>query len=265
MENQGFRLVEEKKQKKSFFALILSIFTVAGILFCVQQMFVDTKWWFVSMFVSIICSAFIFSTKSIKIVLVYFVLGILLLFAFRTIWISGALDFVNQVIAGFNAVTGESASYFVVPNHANRELAMVIFFCLTGWFLSGYLTIAIKGKHWVPVLVFWAVLVSLAVFFEMPSAWCVGAMAFLSLAGIYAHSHTKVDEEKNYLAAFCKMAVIVAVFICFTWNRQLYHKNEIIADLKENITEEANAIRYGEKDLRREKLKRELPRARKNA
>ena len=107
MENQGFRLVEEKKQKKSYFALILSIFTVAGILFCVQQMFVDTKWWFVSMFVSIICSAFIFSTKSIKIVLVYFVLGILLLFAFRTIWISGALDFVNQVIAGFNAVTTE--------------------------------------------------------------------------------------------------------------------------------------------------------------
>ena len=32
-----------------------------------------------------------------------------MLFAFRTIWISGALDFVNQVIAGFNAVTGESA------------------------------------------------------------------------------------------------------------------------------------------------------------
>lgn len=32
MENQGFRLVEEKKQKKSYFALILSIFTVAGIL-----------------------------------------------------------------------------------------------------------------------------------------------------------------------------------------------------------------------------------------
>ena len=152
-------------------------------------------------------------------------------------------------------MTGESASYFVVPNHANRELAMVIFFCLTGWFLSGYLTIAIKGKHWVPVLVFWAVLVSLAVFFEMPSAWCVGAMAFLSLAGIYAHSHTKVDEEKNYLAAFCKMAVIVAVFICFTWNRQLYHKNEIIADLKENITEEANAIRYGEKDLPEGKIK----------
>lgn len=91
--------------------------------------------------------------------------------------------------------------------------------------------------------------------FEMPSAWCVGAMAFLSLAGIYAHSHTKVDEEKNYLAAYCGMVVIVAVFICFTWNRQLYHKNEIIADLKENITEEANAIRYGEKDLPEGKIK----------
>ena len=182
-------------------------------------------------------------------------LGILLLFAFRTIWISGALDFVNQVTAGFNAVTGESVFYFVVPNYMNRELATVVFFCLTAWFLSGYLTIAIKGKHWVPVLVFWAALVSLAVFFEMPSAWCVGAMAFLSLAGIYAHSHTKVDEEKNYLAAFCKMVVIVAVFICFTWNRQLYHKNEIIADLKENITEEANAIRYGEKDLPEGKIK----------
>lgn len=124
-----------------------------------------------------------------------------------------------------------------------------------GVVFSGYLTIAIKGKHWVPALVFWAALVSLAVFFEMPSAWCVGAMAFLSLAGIYAHSHTKVDEEKNYLAAFCKMVVIVAVFICFTWNRQLYHKNEIIADLKENITEEANAIRYGEKDLPEGKIK----------
>ena len=80
-------------------------------------------------------------------------------------------------------------------------------------------------------------------------------MAFLSLAGIYAHSHTKVDEEKNYLAAFCGMVIIVAVFICFTWNRQLYHKNEIIADLKENITEEANAIRYGEKDLPEGKIK----------
>ena len=178
-----------------------------------------------------------------------------MLFAFRTIWISGALDFVNQVTAGFNAVTGESVFYFVVPNYMNRELATVVFFCLTAWFLSGYLTIAIKGKHWVSVLVFWAALVSLAVFFEMPSAWCVGAMAFLSLAGIYAHSHTKVDEEKNYLAAFCKMVVIVAVFICFTWNRQLYHKNEIIADLKENITEEANAIRYGEKDLPEGKIK----------
>lgn len=255
MENQGFRLVEEKKQKKSFFALILSIFTVAGILFCVQQMFVDTKWWFISMVVSVLCCLVIFSTKSTKIVLVYFVLGILLLFAFRTIWISGALDFVNQVTAGFNAVTGESVFYFVVPNYMNRELATVVFFCLTAWFLSGYLTIAIKGKHWVPALVFWAALVSLAVFFEMPSAWCVGAMAFLSLAGIYAHSHTKVDEEKNYLAAFCKMVVIVAVFICFTWNRQLYHKNEIIADLKENITEEANAIRYGEKDLPEGKIK----------
>lgn len=199
-------------------------------------------------------SRYIFHKKH-KNVLVYFVLGILLLFAFRTIWISGALDFVNQVTAGFNAVTGESVFYFVVPNYMNRELAMVVFFCLTAWFLSGYLTIAIKGKHWVPVLVFWAALVSLAVFFEMPSAWCVGAMAFLSLAGIYAHSHTKVDEEKNYLAAFCKMVVIVAVFICFTWNRQLYHKNEIIADLKENITEEANAIRYGEKDLPEGKIK----------
>lgn len=178
-----------------------------------------------------------------------------MLFAFRTIWISGALDFVNQVTAGFNAVTGESVFYFVVPNYMNRELATVVFFCLTAWFLSGYLTIAIKGKHWVPVLVFWAALVSLAVFFEMPSAWCVGAMAFLSLAGIYAHSHTKVDEEKNYLAAYCGMVVIVAVFICFTWNRQLYHKNEIIADLKENITEEANAIRYGEKDLPEGKIK----------
>ena len=176
-------------------------------------------------------------------------------FAFRTIWISGALDFVNRVTAEFNAVTGESVFYFVVPNYMNRELATVVFFCLTAWFLSGYLTIAIKGKHWVPVLVFWAAIVSLAVFFEMPSAWCVGAMAFLSLAGIYAHSHTKVDEEKNYLAAFCKMVVIVAVFICFTWNRQLYHKNEIIADLKENITEEANAIRYGEKDLPEGKIK----------
>lgn len=51
------------------------------------------------------------------------------------------------------------------------------------------------------------------------------------------------------------MVVIVAVFICFTWNRQLYHKNEIIADLKENITEEANAIRYGEKDLPEGKIK----------
>lgn len=51
------------------------------------------------------------------------------------------------------------------------------------------------------------------------------------------------------------MIVIVAVFICFTWNRQLYHKNEIIADLKENITEEANAIRYGEKDLPEGKIK----------
>lgn len=207
------------------------------------------------MVVSVLCCLVIFSTKSTKIVLVYFVLGILLLFAFRTIWISGALDFVNQVTAGFNAVTGESVFYFVVPNYMNRELATVVFFCLTAWFLSGYLTIAIKGKHWVPVLVFWAALVSLAVFFEMPSAWCVGAMAFLSLAGIYAHSHTKVDEEKNYLAAFCKMVVIVAVFICFTWNRQLYHKNEIIADLKENITEEANAIRYGEKDLPEGKIK----------
>ena len=216
MENQGFRLVEEKKQKKSYFALILSIFTVAGILFCVQQMFVDTKWWFISMVVSVLCCLVIFSTKSIKIVLVYFGLGILLLFAFRTIWISGALDFVNQVTAGFNAVTGESVFYFVVPNYMNRELATVVFFCLTAWCLSGYLTIAIKGKHWVPVLVFWAALVSLAVFFEMPSAWCVGAMAFLSLAGIYAHSHTKVDEEKNYLAAYCGMVVIVAVFICFT-------------------------------------------------
>lgn len=207
------------------------------------------------MVVSVLCCLVIFSTKSTRIVLVYFVLGILLLFAFRTIWISGALDFVNQVTAGFNAVTGESVFYFVVPNYMNRELATVVFFCLTAWFLSGYLTIAIKGKHWVPVLVFWAALVSLAVFFEMPSAWCVGAMAFLSLAGIYAHSHTKVDEEKNYLAAFCKMVVIVAVFICFTWNRQLYHKNEIIADLKENITEEANAIRYGEKDLPEGKIK----------
>lgn len=207
------------------------------------------------MVVSVLCCLVIFSTKSTKIVLVYFVLGILLLFAFRTIWISGALDFVNQVTAGFNAVTGESVFYFVVPNYMNRELATVVFFCLTAWFISGYLTIAIKGKHWVPVLVFWAALVSLAVFFEMPSAWCVGAMAFLSLAGIYAHSHTKVDEEKNYLAAFCKMVVIVAVFICFTWNRQLYHKNEIIADLKENITEEANAIRYGEKDLPEGKIK----------
>ena len=207
------------------------------------------------MVVSVLCCLVIFSTKSTKIVLVYFVLGILLLFAFRTIWISGALDFVNQVTAGFNAVTGESVFYFVVPNYMNRELATVVFFCLTAWFLSGYLTIAIKGKHWVPALVFWAALVSLAVFFEMPSAWCVGAMAFLSLAGIYAHSHTKVDEEKNYLAAFCKMVVIVAVFICFTWNRQLYHKNEIIADLKENITEEANAIRYGEKDLPEGKIK----------
>lgn len=125
-----------EKTEKKFFALILSIFTVAGILFCVQQMFVDTKWWFnFDGCVRSLLSGYIFHKKH-KIVLVYFVLGILLLFVFRTIWISGALDFVNQVTAGFNAVTGESVFYFVVPNYMNRELATVVFFCLTAWFLS---------------------------------------------------------------------------------------------------------------------------------
>ncbi len=85
------------------------------------------------------------------------------------------------------------------------------------------------------------------------------------ISGDICPLHTKVDEEKIIWQHFAKMAVIVAVFICFTWNRQLYHKNEIIADLKENITEEANAIRYGEKDLPEGKLKRELPRARKTS
>ena len=127
MENQGFRLVEEKKQKKSYFALILSIFTVAGILFCVQQMFVDTKWWFVSMFVSIICSAFIFSTKSIKIELVNFVLGILLLFAFRTIWISGALDGVGRLLG----MSGVILTGFLFALPANELAIPVILMLLT--------------------------------------------------------------------------------------------------------------------------------------
>ena len=127
MENQGFRLVEEKKQKKSFFALILSIFTVAGILFCMQQMFVDTKWWFISMVVSVLCCLVIFSTKSTKIVLVYFVLGILLLFAFRTIWISGALDGVGRLLG----MSGVILTGFLFALPANELAIPVILMLLT--------------------------------------------------------------------------------------------------------------------------------------
>ena len=65
MENQGFRLVEEKNRKSYFCPDFIDIYR-GGHSFCVQQMFVDTKWWFVSMFMSIICSAFIFSTKKYK-------------------------------------------------------------------------------------------------------------------------------------------------------------------------------------------------------
>ena len=60
---------------------------------------------------------------------------------------------------------------------------MVIFFLSYGMVFIRIFDNCNQRKTLGSCPVFWAALVSLAVFFEMPSAWCVGAMAFFVISG----------------------------------------------------------------------------------
>lgn len=254
MDKQGFILREEQKEKRSYFALILSVFTAAGLIFCTQKMFVDTSWWGVPIAVSMGISFVVFLAyyhgKKWWILCGTAALLCVLVFCFRAAFLAGAADFINQIVANINWITGESYLYFVVPAYENMEIARVIFLCLTAGFLTMYLGAAIGGKHWLPVVIFWLPLIFAAVFFEMPRmAWCAGAFAFVSVAGTYAYAHTKVTEEKNYVCAFAVIAVLVSVVSLTALKLDAYKPSQVTAQLKETISDQMNAVKYGAKDL----------------
>lgn len=254
MEKQGFVLIEEKEEKRSYFALILSLFSVGGFLFCVQQMFVRMTFWFVPLLLAAVLSVVIFrigTGKNRKIFLAVYLLILCVAFVLlRGPFLSGAMDWINQIIANVNVITGRSFFYFVVPNFQNIEIAHIVFFSLAVCVILPYIEIAIMGKHWIPGILFWFPVVFAAIFFEMKMmAWCAGGIAFVSIAGIYAYAHTQVSEERSYVGTFGVIAALVSVIAVLALNFSNYRPNASVAHLKESLTGKIDTMKYGEKDL----------------
>ena len=255
VENQGFHITEKKEEQTKGLSLLLIVLTIGGFAFSLQAMFHAEMSYIPSFLSVLIFSGIVYAgfrkqgAKEKAIIIIYTLAVIIAALLFQRYFLAGAMDFLNQIIANINYITGWSTEYFVVPRCDNMVLAFHLFF---GCFLAAislYLGYAIVRKHWLPVVIFWLPVLFAAVFFEMKTAEVVCALAAVSIIGCFGYSQTQVREEKIYAATLIAITVVIALAAYFLMGSSLYEPNSNIAQFKEYIIEQVDTAKFGEQDF----------------
>lgn len=255
MDEQGFRLIEKNTEQKGFLSLLLIWITVGGYAFCLQGMFhAETSYIPSLLLVALLAvPAFLAYRQEGKRAMLFAgaVCAVALISAtvLSQYFVAGAMDFLNQIVANINYITGWSMEYFVVPQCDNMVFAFYIFFgCLIA-LITLYLGYSIVRKHWMPAVVFWLPVLFAAVFFEMKLAGVVCCLAIVSILGCFGYSHMRVRDEKVYAVSLAVLTLCIAAGGHWLLGSDLYKPNQNIASLKEYVNDQVDTAKYGEQDF----------------
>lgn len=265
METTGFRVVysDEKRISSQRVPFLLTLLTIGGILFCLQGLlYRDMS--YIPMIVIIIFSSGIacFLGRSKR----DFLLGTCLLAVlfiitqvlFSSHLTAGAADFLNQIIAQYNYISGKSIDYFVVPECGNMIIA---YWCFEGWLAvisACYLYQLIKRKH--PILLFfcWLPILAGGLYLQFSLGGLVTAWAVVSVLGTFAYSQMKVSKDSVYAATILVLLVMLCGVGSLYFHLVAYHPSKQLEDMKEYVTKQVEYSRFGTPDYPEGDLKEEL-------
>lgn len=265
MEKSGFRIIENRPSvsETSWSVLILTMLTTGGMIFCLQWMFQSDKSYLPAIILPVAASVFFFWLNQNSKRFLYGCVILLLLIGAGGVVSSnyiaaGFLDFLNQVIAQYNYVTGQAFDYFSVPECGSMELAYVAALACFAAFLAGYMCRAIAGRHSLIVLLCWVPILVGSVYLRMPFTGLPMAWAAMSILGTYAYSRAEIIDERAYALSILVLLLLFggAGMVCF--HNMSYRPSERIAALKESVNDKAEQVRFGTADYPEGKLSRQI-------
>lgn len=255
MQSAGFQMIREQTvpDRHRWSVLILTILTTGGIVFCLQWMFQGEMTWLPAIFLTLL-SGILFEWLdhspgrylagcgvTVVILAVGAVVGHRMLLA-------GAMDFLNQVIAQYNYVTGGAVDYFVVPEYKNMTLAYVSVLSYFVILLTAYMRRVIAGKHSLIVLLCWLPVLVGGIYLQMPLTGILGSCAAASIVGTYAYSRMEVQQDRIYAVSLLVLLGILAAAGSIYYQSVDYKPSERIAGWKEAVGDKVEQARFGGSD-----------------
>lgn len=265
MKNNGFRILPDKVsgQLRQWSVLVLTLLTVGGMVFCLQGMFEDGR--------SYLPIAVLVTAAS----LLSFWMG----FSSRNLWIglacllvmligagfvladylaAGAMNFLNQILAHYNYITGQAVDYFVVPECANMQLAYYCFMAYVIFGLACYIGQLIARRHAIILFLCWLPILAGGLYLQIALGGLVIAWAAVSIAGTFAYSQASLRRDTVYAVTMLVLLFLMGVLGTVYFRTSSYQPSDRIAQLKESVNKRVEHARFGGSDYPEGDLRRQV-------
>ena len=264
-DDSGFQIWMERKagHSMSWSVLVLTLLTVAGMAAALQWMFAGEADYRILAGIVVIASLWGYVLRSsrkrliagVAIQIVVIVLAVILT---GSRIVAGAMDFVNQIVAQYNYVTGLSIDYFVVPQCPDHMTAYYLFMACLVSVMAVYLAQVISTRHPMILFLCWMPLLAGSIFLELYLGGILIAWAVVSILGTFAVSQGKGSQDRVYAVSFCVLLAVLGGLGTLYYQKASYQPSERIAAMKESVTEQMDEVRYGQTDYPEGKLDREV-------
>ncbi len=251
----GFERIENSDTTvgRQYTSLVLILVTALGMGICLQNMFLPDISKLPAVFVILLTGGLLWlaGKKRHTFAAVFgsiVILTVLVAVVWFSQWSLGALTFLNRVLMRYNYATGLAIDYFTVPEGVDAAFSCNVFFATFLVLLTIYVTLLIRGKHPLFLLVFWLPLIGGSIFLEASIGGVLVGLAVLSVIGAFAYSQTELQKDAVYALTVLGLGIFLAVAGGVYFHVSGFSASETMADMKKSLVARMEAARYGEYD-----------------
>lgn len=265
MENNGFRILPDKisGQPQQWSVLVLTLLTVGGMVFCLQGMFEGSRSYLPIAVLVTVASllSFWMGLRSRR-----FWGGLACLLAVLTgvgfvlsdYLAAGAMNFLNQILAHYNYITGQAVDYFLVPECGNMQLAYYCFMAYVIFGLACYIGQLIARRHAMILFLCWLPILAGGLYLQIVLGGLVIAWAAVSIAGTFAYSQSSLRRDTVYAVTMLVLLLLMGVSGMVYFRTSSYQPSDRIAQLKESVNKRVEHARFGGSDYPEGDLRRQV-------
>ncbi len=251
----GFERIEKKDKTagRQYTSLVLILVTALGMGICLQNMFLPDISKIPTVFVMLLTGSLLwvvgekrhaFAAMFGSIVILTVLVAVVLF----SQWGLGALTFLNRFLVRYNYATGLAIDYFTVPEGVDASFGCSVFFATFLVVLTIYITLLIRGKHPLFLLVFWLPLIGGSIFLETSIGGVLVGVAVLSVIGAFAYSQTELQKDAVYALTILALGIVLATAGGVYFHVSGFSASETMAEMKKNLVARMETARYGEYD-----------------